>query len=68
MSSSQKKENNGIRGETPSIHLPDFYYVKTCVPDYMHGICFDVIKQFLKLFFTGNKVKGYSLLDPKSNL
>lgn len=49
---------NDIKGETPFGILPKFDYVKASVPEYMHGGCLGVCKQFFKQFlqfFTGKK-------------
>lgn len=54
---------NGIKGETPFVIIPKFDYVKACVPEYMHGSCLGVCKQFLKLFFTGKKSQVWFIGD-----
>lgn len=54
---------NGIKGETPFVIIPKFDYVKACVPEYMHGSCLGVCKQFLKLFFTGQKSQVWFIGD-----
>jgi|LakMenEpi03Aug12_release.lakeMendotaPanAssembly.Ray.scaffolds.fasta_scaffold3216026_1 hypothetical protein len=46
---------NDIKGETPFGILPKFDYVKASVPEYMHGDCLGVCKQFFKQFFTCKK-------------
>lgn len=63
-----KKEINGIKGETPLSILPNFDYVKACVPEYMHGSCLGVVKYFLKLFFTGKKGQGSWFIGTRTKL
>ena len=58
-----RKMVNGIKGETLFVILSGFDYVKACVPEYMHGDCLGVCKQFLKLFFTGKKNQRWFIGD-----
>lgn len=58
-----RKMVNGIKGETPSVILSGFDYVKARVPEYMHGDCLGVCKQFWKLFFTGKQSQPWFIRD-----
>lgn len=45
------KRINGIKGPTPFQNLPNFDFVKACVPEYMHSCCQGVIKLMISLWF-----------------
>lgn len=57
------KRVNGIKGPTPFQNLPNFDFVKACVPEFMHSCCQGVIKLMIMLWFGKTYMKKPWYID-----
>lgn len=64
-----KSTVNGHKGKFWFMYLKYFDPVKSCVIDYMHGVCLGTVKQLLTLWFDKkNKSKDFSFFHLRSQI